>query len=313
VSLVLCDASFPLEVARAALADTGVRVLSGRRAGAPQDVVALLACEPVTEEDLSMLPALRVVATPNVGVDHIDVDAATRRGVWVCNVPDYCVDEVADHALALLLALVRGVVELDRSVRTGRWRHDAAGRLRTIAGLRLGIVGFGRIGRAFAQRARALGMAVTVHDPYLTDADIEAAGAHPASLEELLRTSDAVSLHVPLTEGTRGLLGRRELDLLPKGAYLVNVSRGGLVETDALLEALAGGRLAGAALDVLEVEPPSHRAPAPSAPRLVVTPHAAWYSAAAEERVYRRAVAAVLDVLAGRRPTDAVNAPLRPC
>ncbi|MCS7007406.1 MAG: C-terminal binding protein, partial [Thermoleophilia bacterium] len=302
MTLVLCDPSFPLDVARAVLEESGARVVAGRRASDPEAVVALLACDPVTGDDLRALSRLRVVATPNVGVDHVDVEAATERGVWVCNVPDYCVDEVADHALALLLALVRGVVELDRSVRAGGWSHDAAGALRTVSGLRLGIVGFGRIGRALASRARALGMEVTAHDPYLADDEIEATGARPASLERLLRTSDAVSLHVPLTPATRGLLGRRELELLPEGAYLVNVSRGGLVETEALLEALAVGRLAGAALDVLEVEPPTDDAPAPRAPRLVVTPHAAWYSPEAEERVYQQAAAAVLDVLAGRRP-----------
>lgn len=313
ISVVLCDAAFPLEVARAVLEGSGARVVPGRRARPGDEVVGLLACEPVTEEDLRALPGLRIVATPNVGVDHVDVEAATRRGVWVCNVPDYCVDEVSDHALALLLALVRGVVELDRSVRAGRWSHEAAGSLRTVAGLRLGIVGFGRIGRALARKARALGMEVTASDPYLSDEEIEAEGVRPAALEALLRSSDAVSLHLPLTPETRHLVGQRELELLPEGAYLVNVSRGGLVDTAALLDALATGRLAGAALDVLEVEPPRAEHPAPCAPRLVVTPHAAWYSAQAEERVYRRAAAAILDVLVGRRPADAVNEPAPRC
>jgi D-3-phosphoglycerate dehydrogenase len=309
VARVLCDRSYPLEVARTVLADAGADVEAGDRGWEGDDVVALLASDPVTEADLGRLPALRVVATPNVGFDHIDVDAATRRGIWVCHVPDYCVEEVADHALALLLSLVRGVVELDRSVRAGGWSHDAAGPLRRVAGLRLGIVGFGRIGRALALRAQALGMQVTAHDPWVADAELAAAGVRPAGLEELLRSCTAVSLHVPLTPETRGLLGRPQLELLPAGAYVVNVSRGGLVDTDALLEALASGRLGGAALDVLAVEPPTDEAPAPSAPRLVVTPHAAWYSPEAEEAAYRRAAESVGDVLAGRPPRGAVNRP----
>jgi D-3-phosphoglycerate dehydrogenase len=225
----------------------------------------------------------------------------------VVNVPDYCVDEMADHTLALLLAQVRGVVELDRSVREGEWDYQAAGELRRVADVRLGIVGFGRIGRAVAARARALGMRVTVHDPLVSDDDVRADGARPASLEDLLRASDAVTVHAPLTPATRGLIGADELALLPRGAVVVNVSRGPLVDTEALLDALRRGHLGGAALDVLDVEPPTADAPAPSAPRLVVNPHAGWYSERASERAVLRAAEAVRDVIEGRRPAAAVN------
>jgi D-3-phosphoglycerate dehydrogenase len=271
------------------------------------DVIGLLSWEHVTAADLGLLPSLRVIATPSVGVDHVDVDAATRHGVWVCNVPDYCVEEMADHALALLLALVRGVVELDRSVRAGEWDSKAAGPLRRVSDIRLGVIGFGRIGRALASRVQALGIAVCAHDPLLSDDEIAAVGVQPTTLDELLRSSTAVSVHAPLTPETRRLLGRRELELLPEGAYVVNVSRGGLVDTDALLAALESGRLGGVALDVLEVEPPSDEEPAPVAPRLVVTPHAGWYSEQAEEAGFRRAAESVRDVLEGRKPNDAVN------
>ncbi len=294
---------------REALAASDVVVETSVPPWSGEDVVALVSFEPVTADDLDRLPALRVIAAPSVGTDHIDVVAATRRGVWVCHVPDYCVEEMADHALALLLSLVRGVVELDRSVRSGEWNPRAAGALRRVSDVRLGIVGFGRIGRALAVRAQALGMEVGAYDPLVPDAEISAAGVRPAAaLPDLLAASDAVSIHAPLTPKTRGLVGRHELARLPDGAYVVNVSRAGLVDTEALLQELESGRLAGVALDVLDVEPPS-AAGAPSAARLVVTPHAGWYSERAEETAHRRAAASVLDVLQGREPHDAVNQP----
>jgi phosphoglycerate dehydrogenase-like enzyme len=292
---------------RDVLAGVDVAVEPGSPPWSGSDVVGLVTFDPVTAEDLVGLPALRVIATPSVGFDHIDVAGATARGVWVVNVPDYCVDEMADHTLALLLAQVRGVVELDRSVREGEWDYQAAGELRRVADVRLGIVGFGRIGRAVAARARALGMRVTVHDPLVSDDDVRADGARPASLEDLLRASDAVTVHAPLTPATRGLIGADELALLPRGAVVVNVSRGPLVDTEALLDALRRGHLGGAALDVLDVEPPTADAPAPSAPRLVVNPHAGWYSERASERAVLRAAEAVRDVIEGRRPAAAVN------
>jgi D-3-phosphoglycerate dehydrogenase / 2-oxoglutarate reductase len=308
VTRVLCDASFPLTRARAALADL-VEVESGSPPWSGEDIVGLVSFEPVTATDLGALPALRVLSAPSVGLDHVDVEEATRRGVWVCHVPDYCVEEMADHALALLLALVRGVVELDRSVRDGAWSYEAAGPLRRASDVRLGVVGFGRIGRAVAARALALGMEVSAHDPFLADDDISSAGARALALDELLRSSTAVTVHAPLTPETHGLLGPRELGLLPAGAYVVNVARGGLVDTQALLDALEAGRLGGVALDVLEVEPPPPSAPAPRSARLVVTPHAGWYSAHAEEEATRRALESVRDVLEGRTPRDAANEP----
>ena len=308
---VLCDPSVPVEQAREILAGPEVAVESGSPPWSGDDVVGLLSFDPVTAADIDGLPSLQVIATPSVGFDHVDVDAATRHGIWVCHVPDYCVDEMADHALALLLALARGVVELDRSVRAGLWSYEAAGPLQRVADIRLGVIGFGRIGRALASRGRALGMDVCAHDPFVSGEDIAAAGVRPATLGELLQASTAVSLHAPLTAETRRLLGRRELELLPDGAYVVNVSRGGLVDADALLEALENGRLGGVALDVLDVEPPSPDSPAPVAPRLVVNPHAGWYSERAEDAVVRRATEAVRDALEGRRPEGAVNDPAR--
>ena len=304
---VLTDPSFERELVQGDLVGLDVVVETSSPPWSGDDVVGLLSFEPVTADDLAALPKVRVVATPSVGFDHVDVEAATARGVWVCNVPDYCIEEMADHSIALLLALARGVVELDRSVREGGWDHRAAGRLGRLADVRLGIVGYGRIGRAVAARALALGMDVVAFDPLLEPDAIASTGVQPASLEELLRSSTAVTLHAPLTPDTEHLLGARELALLPEGAYVLNVARSGLVDSEALLAALAAGRLGGVALDVLEVEPPDAAAPAPQVPRRVVNPHAGWYSEEAEEAAPRRATEAVRDVLEGRVPANPVN------
>ena len=179
---VLTDPSFERELVQGDLVGLDVVVETSSPPWSGDDVVGLLSFEPVTADDLAALPKVRVVATPSVGFDHVDVEAATARGVWVCNVPDYCIEEMADHSIALLLALARGVVELDRSVREGGWDHRAAGRLGRLADVRLGIVGYGRIGRAVAARALALGMDVVAFDPLLEPDAIASTGVQPASL-----------------------------------------------------------------------------------------------------------------------------------
>jgi D-3-phosphoglycerate dehydrogenase len=256
-------------------------------------VVAVLTVPrfPVRASHMDAMPALRAIGTASVGFDHIDVAAAEERGVAVVSVPDYCTEEVADHTLALLLALVRGVVELDRDVSRGGWSPKAAGPLRTLAELRVGIVGLGRIGSAVARRLLALGVEVLAYDVLPVTLDgVECV----ASLHELLGECDAVTLHVPLTAETRGLIGRLEIESMRAGALLVNTSRGPVVDDGAVLAALRSGRLGGAALDVLPREPP----PAPPlAPNLIVTPHAAYYSPAAEERAVRMCLARVREIL----------------
>lgn len=304
---VLVDAPpFPLDLVRDLLAPAGALVEGGPRPWSGDDVVGLLVWDAVTAEDLARLPALKVVATCSVGFDHIDVVAAAKRAVRVCNVPDYCIEEMADSTLALLLALLRGVVALDRTVRLGAWDDHAAGELSRLRGTRLGVVGFGRIGRAVAARGLALGMEVWATDPIVAARDVAAAGVRPATLDELLESCKAITLHVPLTPRTERLIGAREIDLMPRGAYLVNTARAGLVDAAALAAALESGQLGGAAVDVLAVEPPTAQHPAPTHPRLIVTPHSAWYSPESEREVYRRATLAVRAVLEGREPEGAV-------
>ncbi len=305
--VLVIEPYFDLTRVEELLAPADVSVELGELAPA-DDVVGILGGpdQPVTRDDLRGLPALRVVATCSVGFDHVDVGAAAEHGVVVANVPDYCVEEMADSTLALVLSLLRGVVVLDRDVQAGGWDDHAAGLLPRLRGTRLGIVGFGRIGRAVADRALALGMEVWGADPVVREAMIRAAGVRPASLAELLGACRAVSLHVPLTEATDGLLGADELALMPTGAMLVNTSRAALVDWEALIEALESGRLAAAAFDVLPEEPPAEP---PRVRNLVVTPHAAWYSEEAEAAVYERPVRAILDVLEGRTTRDAVPVP----
>jgi phosphoglycerate dehydrogenase-like enzyme len=233
---------------------------------------------PVGPDLTAHLPSLRVVGTASVGFDHIDVPPH----VAVVNTPDYCTEEVADHTLALLYALLRGVV----AFASLPWSSKAAGPLRTMRGLRVGIVGRGRIGEAVAQRLTALGAVVQAHDIRPV--------ADQVSFDELLRTSDVVSLHVPLEATTRGLIGEAELARMQPGALLINTARGAVVDVDAVLAALRDGRLGGAALDVLPVEPPVER---PAAPNLTLTPHAAYYSPASEERAYRLCVERVREAL----------------
>jgi D-3-phosphoglycerate dehydrogenase len=308
---VLADPALSVEELQALLDGAGVSVerLVGAPAGA--DVVALVAWEhQVGAAELARLSALELVVTPSVGHDHLDLEAARRHGgVYVCHVPDYCVEEMADSALAHVLALMRGIVALDRSVRSGRWDAGAAGPLRRIRGTRLGIVGFGRIGAALAPRARARGFEVWATDPGVPMERMAAVGVRPCALDELLAACAVVSLHAPLTAQTEGLIGAAEIARMPRGGLLVNVSRGGLVDTEAVLAALQSGQLAGAAFDVLPVEPPTPARPAPRAATLTVTPHAAYASPEADAELHRRVAAAIRAVLEGRAPAGALVTP----
>ena len=262
---------------------------------------------PITAAVLDALARCRLVVRYGVGVDNVDVEAATARGVWVANVPDYGRDEVADHTLALALAVLRGVVVLDRSVREGRWDLEAARPLRRLATLTYGVIGCGAIGSAVARRAAGLGMRVLGYD-------VEGVASDPpiqrVPLEELLASADLVSLHAALTPDSHHLIGAAALARMRPSAFLVNTARGGLVDAAALLAALDAGALAGAALDVLEGEPPDELGwKLARHPRVVVTPHAAWYSEEAFHTLKTEVAREALRVLEGGRPRSPVNQP----
>ena len=265
---------------------------------------------PITAEALDALPRCRLVVRYGVGVDNVDVEAAAARGVWVANVPDYGRDEVADHTLALALAVLRGVVALDRSVREGSWDLEVARPLRRLATLTYGVVGCGAIGTAVAGRVAGLGMRVLGYDvPQVRSAP----PIERAPLEELLSSSDLVSLHAALTPDTHHLIGAAALARMRPSAFLVNTARGGLVDAAALLAALDAGGLAGAALDVLEGEPPDELGwRLARHPKVVMTPHAAWYSEEAFHTLKTEVAREALRVLEGGRPRSPVNHPERP-
>ena len=264
---------------------------------------------PITTAVLDALSGVRLVVRYGVGVDNVDVAAATERGVWVANVPDYGTEEVADHALALALTLLRGIPPLSASVRAGEWEYRVARPLRRISTLRFGVVGCGAIGSAAGRRAAGFGMDVVGVD--VADGRPEPGGPiRSVSLDELVSTSDVVSLHLALTDATEKLVDAAFLASMKPSAYLVNTARGGLVDSAALLAALNAGRPSGAALDVLAAEPPDDVGRRLAAhPRVVVTPHAAWYSeesfVALKTEVAREAVR----VLDGGPPRSPVNSP----
>jgi D-3-phosphoglycerate dehydrogenase len=251
------------------------------------------------------LSRLRLLVRYGVGVDGIDLAAATARGIPVVNVPDYGTDEVANHAVALLLALARKLPRLDRQVRAGGWDVFVVQPVHRLAGRTVGIVGCGRIGRAVARKLAGFDVRLLVHDPYLAELP---PGVTPVSLEELLAASDYVTVHCPLTAGTRHLIGRAALARMKPTAVLVNTARGGIVDGAALVEALEAGRLAGAGLDVTEDEP---LGPAHALRRLdqvIVTPHAAWYSEEGRSDLKRRVAEETVRVLVhGERPLHCVN------
>jgi D-3-phosphoglycerate dehydrogenase / 2-oxoglutarate reductase len=262
---------------------------------------------PITAEALDALPRCRLVVRYGVGVENVDVEAAAARGVWVANVPDYGRDEVADHTLALALAVLRGVVALDRSVREGTWDLEAARPLRRLSTLTYGVVGCGAIGTAVAGRAAGLGMRVLGYDvPQVRSAP----PIERVPMEALLTSSDVVSLHAALTPDTHHLIGAAALGRMRPSAFLVNTARGGLVDAAALLAALDAGELAGAALDVLEGEPPDELGwRLARHPKVVMTPHAAWYSEEAFHTLKTEVAREALRVLEGGRPRSPVNAP----
>ncbi|HST38138.1 MAG TPA: C-terminal binding protein [Conexibacter sp.] len=263
---------------------------------------------PIDAVVLARLPRLRFVSRLGIGYDMIDVAAATARGVAVANMPDYCVEEVAAHTLALLLATTRRLPQLDRAVRAGSWSAigDGPGAIRP-SQTTVAILGHGRIGSLVAAHAAALGFRVLVHDPHAPAAAIAAAGHQPVGFEQALQEADVLSLHVPLTAATHHLIDAAALARMRPGGVVVNTCRGGLVDEAALAAALADGHLAQAALDVFEQEPLPPGSPLRALPNLLLTPHSAWYSPAALAELPRRAAEQVADFLAGRPVPTIVN------
>ncbi|RMG39580.1 MAG: C-terminal binding protein [Planctomycetota bacterium] len=311
--VLLTDRAWPdAEIERRVLAEVDAELIEAPRGATAErlidlaaDVDAIGTCwAKIPPEALRNAPRCRIVARFGIGLDNIPVETATELGIVVTNVPDYCVSEVADHTIGLLLAAARHIAFFHLRTKQGEYDLLAADTPSRLSHCRLGLIGFGRIGRAVFERARALGMDVVAHsrsgDPRGTDCPM-------IGLRALLETSRFVSLHVPLTDQTRRMIGREQLSWMRPDAWLINTSRGALVDTDALEEAVIGGAIGGAALDVHDPEPPDLSRPLYRAENVIATPHSAFTSREALEELRHRAARQIADALSGRVPENVVN------
>jgi D-3-phosphoglycerate dehydrogenase len=262
---------------------------------------------PVTEKVLDAAPGLKVVSEYGVGVDSIDIAACTERGIAVCNVPDYSYQEVSDHAIALALALDRGIVSLDKQIRSGNYGLAAVKPLHRIAGRVFGVIGLGRIARAAAQKARGVGYKVIGTDVAFRPGTITDDGIPVVTFDEVLSGSDVVSLHVPLMAETKHLINAAALSKMKPEAVLINTARGGVVDTEALIAALQSRAIRGAGLDVFETEPLPKDHPLTTLDNVILTPHAGYYSEESLFELKTRPVQNAADVLAGKMPRNILN------
>jgi D-3-phosphoglycerate dehydrogenase len=304
-----------LSAERAVLEPRGIEVVDGSALdpeacrAVVRDADALLCQYFVADAAvIATLRHCRVIGSYGAGYDQIDVGAATARGITVVHVPDYGIDEVSDHAMALLLACARGLGVLVPATRRSEWDYRQTGPLHRLRGRTLGIVGLGRIGRRVADKARGFGLRILASDPYVSPSVFVEHGAEPRSLDRLLAESDFVTIHALLTEETRGLLDAAAIAHMKPGAYLINAARGPIVDEHALLDALEAGRLAGAGLDVLAAEPPVAGDPLLHHPRVIATPHSAWYTEEAMKDLQRLLAEDVARVLEGGAPRCPVRA-----
>lgn len=288
-------------------------------AGLSPDEAATLAADahvllcgilPLPRSSVERLRDVHLIMRCGAGVDSVDLAAAAEQGIWVANVPDYCLDEVADHTLLLMLAAVRHLQELQDQLAQGHWLDPRLPVIRRLRGRTLGLLGYGRIGERVGARAAAFGLQVAVHDPFVDPARLLAAGATPLDRDTLIAESDIISLHLPLSADTRHLLDRDAFGRMRRGCVLVNTSRGALVDLDALQEALEDGIVAAAGLDVIEGEPhPDLDHPVLRHRAVVTTPHVAYYSLDAQHDLGQRVADEVERALDGRPPTTLIQPP----
>ena len=267
----------------------------------------MVTVQPVRADLIGKLERCKLICRVGTGLDSIDLDAAAQGGIWVTYVPDYSIDEVSTHAISLLLAQARGIPQLIASTREGKWDNTSGGIVYRLNEQTLGLLGCGRIGQAVARKGKGLGLRVIAHDPYMDGQTLRSAGVEPVDFDTLLTESDFITLHSPLTEANRHIINAASLEKMKSTAYLINTARGPLIDEDALLQAVRGGQIAGAALDVLTVEPASPDNPLLHEPHIFVTPHTAWYSEAAKVDVRVRGAEEVVRVLRGEPPRAPAN------
>ena len=274
-----------------------------------KDVDAIMTCfAKVTESVINAAKNCLVISRYGVGVDNIDVNTATNLGIAVTYVPDYCIPEVSDHVIALMLDWNRRLTFFDRATKTQGWGSEGLNmRIMRLEGKNLGIIGFGRIGRGVADKATAFGMNILTSDPFVTQESAAENGAHLVTTEELLKNADFVTIHSPLIPETENIICPNELGLMKKDSFLINCARGGLIDEDALYKALVSGSIAGAGLDVLvDIDPPlDHKII--QLENVIVTPHTAFFSQEAVLELEERAAGEVVNVLSGKMPDNLVN------
>lgn len=309
-SILVTDHVFPnLHPEESILGEIGKIVFAGAASDEElrelaRDADAVLNCyRSLSVDTINAMEKCRIIARYGIGVDTIPLAAAHARDIVVTNVPDYCIEEVADHALALMLALTRGILRGGDQTRAGQWDIKALRPLHRQRGRTLGLIGFGRIAKAFAERVKPLGYKVIAHDPYISEEAFAAAGVQSMTLETVFERADVISLHAPLTATSRHLVNAARLATMKSDAVIINTSRGGLIDFEALAVALKTGVIGAAGLDVLEIEPPtSQSTPIADVPNLIVTPHLGFYSEQAMVELQTKAARQVKLVLQGAQP-----------
>lgn len=259
------------------------------------------------EEVIKHLNRCKVISRYGVGVDTVDLKAATSKGIQVCNVPDYGVEEVSNHTLTLLLSWSRKIVPLNNYIKQGIWDFKLGRPIQRHSTQTLGVYGFGRIPRSLVKKARVFGFDILVHDPFVDDKEIEERGGNSVSLEELFEKSDFISLHVPLTDKTKHIVNYDLLKLMKESAIIINTARGPIIKEEDLIQALEENRLAGAALDVLEVEPIPNDHPFLNFENVILTPHSAWYSEESMIELRTKTAQNVVNILTGNNSEYLVN------
>jgi len=312
--VAVADSVFPnLELARSVVSRAGAELRLSPQP-TPEAIVAtakeadalLVTYAKITADMMGQMKKCRIISRFGIGVDNVDIDAATRAGIVVTKVPDYCIDEVSDHAVALLLSLIRKIPFSSARAHAGKWEMPAVAPIHRLRGTVLGLVGFGRIPQLVAPKAQAFGMRVLAFDPYVPQAVMEKAGVGKAEFLELVKSSDYISIHSPLLPETHHLFSAEVFRQMKPGALLVNTARGPIVDETALARALDAKQLAGAALDVLEQEPPINSALF-GRDNVILTPHTSFYSVESLEELQTKAAEEVVRVLSGQAPRNPVN------
>jgi D-3-phosphoglycerate dehydrogenase len=322
MQVVVTDYTFAdLSIEEQLIVSSGLNLNSGQ-AKTPEELIPLVKdadavitqFAPVNATVIERMERAKVIVRYGIGVDNVDLKAARAKGIPVCNVPDYCIDEVADHTLAFLLASTRQIVPHSVAVHSGKWGlATPISEFRVLRDMTVGIIGFGRIGREVAARLKPFKCRVMIHDPVVDAEKIELAGYEPASLASLLKNSDAVTLHCPSMESTRGLIGHETLAEMKHGAILINLARGDLVQTDALVSAIKTGKLAGAALDVFSPEPIPAGHPILSMDNVILAPHIASVSVPAVKKLRETAAQLALMAIRGEKLPNVVNGVVSDC